>query len=175
MFFSFVLGACGAILAGGVSPNRLAGVPSAALWCVIGACTVAVWLYPFEVLRARRMSVVRNLPTILVLGLLGFGICFSNTIQAARALFGHKAASFRRTPKYGIQERVDDWRRKKYQVPLDALNVGEAAFAILGAAGTACAFARGDYIMVPFLLFYTAAFSYVVFMTILQSRQEAVC
>jgi cellulose synthase/poly-beta-1,6-N-acetylglucosamine synthase-like glycosyltransferase len=175
MFLSFLLGACGAILAGGVFRAALPGVPSTALWCVIGACTVAVWLYPLEVLRARRMSIVRNFPTVLVLGLLGFGICFSNTVEAARALFGRRTASFRRTPKYAIQERADDWRGKKYQVPLDGLNVGEAAFAIMGAAGAACAFSHGDYAMTFFLLFYTAAFSYVVFMTILQSRQEAIC
>jgi cellulose synthase/poly-beta-1,6-N-acetylglucosamine synthase-like glycosyltransferase len=174
MFFSFLLGACGAILQAGASPGKLAGVPSAALWCVIGACTVAVWLYPLEALRARRMSVVRNFPTILVLGLLGFGICFSNTVEAARALFGRKAACFRRTPKYAIQQSADEWRGKKYQVPLDGLNIMEAVFAVLGLAGTACAIFRGDYAMTLFLLFYSAAFSYVVILTVLQSRQEAI-
>jgi len=172
MFFSFLLGACGALLAADAPFRSVFGAPSTALWCVIGACALAFWVCPLTVLRARQTSILRSVPTILVLGLLGFGICFSNTIQAARALFGRRAVSFRRTPKYSIQHRADDWRGKKYQVPLDPVNLVEAGLAALGAVGTLCAFFRGDYLMTLFLLFYTAAFSFVIIMTVLQGRKE---
>jgi cellulose synthase/poly-beta-1,6-N-acetylglucosamine synthase-like glycosyltransferase len=172
MFFSFLLGACGAFLAADAPSRSVSGVPSAALWCVIGACALAYWLYPLTALRARGASILRSVPTILVLGLLGFGICFSNTIEAVRALFGRRTAPFRRTPKYAIRRRADEWRGKRYQVPLDPVNLIEAGLAATGAVGTLRALLHADYLIAFFLLFYTAAFSFVTIMTALQGRKE---
>jgi hypothetical protein len=118
------------------------------------------------------MSIAGNISTVLVLGLLGFGICFSNTIEAAKALFGRRAWSFRRTPKYAIRSKGDDWRRKTYQVPLDPLNAAEAALAVIGVVATGYAIGRGSYGVAFLLLYYAAAFSFIVIMTFLQGRRE---
>jgi cellulose synthase/poly-beta-1,6-N-acetylglucosamine synthase-like glycosyltransferase len=172
MFISFLLAAAGAFFDVRVPWTASTLLPGAAVWGAILSCTVAVWVYPLTVLRARRLNPVRNLPSLLILGLLGFGICFNNTVEAVKALLSSKAWSFRRTPKYAIRRRGDDWRGKAYQVRLDFTSVIEAALAVVGAAATTRAFVRSSYLLAPLLLFYTAAFSFVTVMTFLQGRRE---
>lgn len=147
------------------------GAVGAFAWTAIAACTVAVWMYPLTALRVRRRSIVRSLPSILVLGLLGFGTSPGNTIEAVKALLSRRAWSFRRTPKYGIRRKGDDWRGKRYQVPRDVVSLLDIALALIGIAAAGIAFARGSYVRIPLLLVYTAAFSFVAIMTWREARR----
>ncbi len=172
MFVSFLLGAATALFNVG-TPWRWPALAGAVIGSAIAASTLAPWLYPLAVLRTRRVSIVKNLPAVLVLGLLGFGICLSNTVEAVKALFSKRLWSFRRTPKYAIQQRDDDWGRKVYQVARNPLSLLEAALAVVGILAAGWAFARASYLLALPLAFYAAAFSFVVIMTLLQGRREA--
>jgi cellulose synthase/poly-beta-1,6-N-acetylglucosamine synthase-like glycosyltransferase len=173
MFLSFLLAVAGAFIAVRIPWMHPATLPGALLWCVIAACTAAVWIYPLKVLRSRRLGIVKNLPSVAVLGLLGFGICPGNTIEAVKALFSSRSWTFRRTPKYAIRRKDGDWRGKTYQIRLDFVTLMEAALAAVGAVAAAVAFARGRYALVPLLLFYAAAFSFVAVMAFAQTGREA--
>ena len=64
--------------------------------------------------------------------LLGFGISLSNSIEAGKALLSNRIWDFTRTPKYANLQKVRDWKKQKYQVPLDFTWVLELALICLG-------------------------------------------
>ena len=171
MLLSFLLTAAATFL--GVTTPWVdpIGAIGAIAWIAIAACTVAVWMYPLTALRVRGRSIVRNLPSILVLGLLGFGISPGNTIEAIKALLSRRAWTFRRTPKYGVRRRGDDWRGKRYQVPRDVVSLLDIALALVGIAAAGLAFARGSFARIPLLLVYTASFSFVAIMSCREARR----
>ena len=82
----------------------------------IMACTVAVWMYPFVSVKARGLKIRTRLPSILLLGLIGFGVSLSNTVEAGKALLSRRRWEFVRTPKYALRGVADSWKEKKYQV-----------------------------------------------------------
>jgi cellulose synthase/poly-beta-1,6-N-acetylglucosamine synthase-like glycosyltransferase len=92
-------------------------------WVLLGLmilfCTVAVWISPIVSLRIQHFSVSHNISSLLVLFLIGCGISLSNTIEAGKALLTNRNWAFRRTPKYAILQANEEWRGKRYQVPLD--------------------------------------------------------
>ena len=145
-------------------------------WILVGLmivlCTVAAWIPPIVTLRAQGLPVSRNLSSLAVLFLLGFGISISNTVEAGKALFTNRDWVFNRTPKYAIRHNREKWREMKYQVPLDFVSYLEIFFVLLGAVAISDAIWRSNFGVLLILIPYTAAYAFVSWLTIRQSWPE---
>ncbi len=174
MLAGFLLAALTAFLglgARGIGGATWAGIAFAA---AVLLCTAAGFLYPLAAIRARGKRISDCVGSIAILVLLGFGLCLSNSVEAVKALFSDRVWSFSRTPKYAIKGAPDDWRGKRYQVPVDGKVLAEFGFAFVGAAAVCSAFRGSAYALAFLLLVYAASFAFVAALSLLQSRGEGV-
>lgn len=81
---------------------------------------------------------ILQIPLLLLLSVLGSGMMV-NTGRAAWQTLRGGSAAFERTPKFGLRNRRQDWRRLRYQLALDRIVLVEMALAALN--GLTCAFA----------------------------------
>jgi cellulose synthase/poly-beta-1,6-N-acetylglucosamine synthase-like glycosyltransferase len=141
------------------------------LLAIIVICTVAPWISSIVTLKAQDLPVATNLPSLLVLFLLGWGISLANTIEAGKGLLTSHEWEFTRTPKYASLNDFGGWRSKVYQVPLDLEWAAEVLLVALGL--TAIFHAVSDFAPVSLVLLvpYTGAYAFIVAMTALQSRR----
>jgi cellulose synthase/poly-beta-1,6-N-acetylglucosamine synthase-like glycosyltransferase len=95
-----------------------------------------------------------------VLALVGTGLALSNTVAICRGLLT-RDRSFRRTPKFCIEQQGDRWAGNPYALPFEWLTLGELALAIYAAATVAIALAVKSYFAVPFLLLYVGGYGYL--------------
>lgn len=148
------------------------------IWVSLGIlivlCTISVWVAQIVVIRAQNLPILRNLWIFPILFFLGFGISLNNTIEAGKALLTNRHWAFVRTPKYAIQHRKENWRRMKYQVPLDFVAFLELAFIILGGFAIGDAIHRSNLGALLILIPYTFAYTFVLHLTFLQSRGKKV-
>jgi cellulose synthase/poly-beta-1,6-N-acetylglucosamine synthase-like glycosyltransferase len=106
---------------------------------------------------------LRYLPFLMSLGI---GMSVSNSKAVIEALLGIKT-SFKRTPKYRIENRTDRWVTKKYLrktgvMPLFELSMG-AYFVVV----VLYAFMNRNYPTIPFLMLFVIGFTYMGLMSIL--------
>jgi len=118
------------------------------------------------------MRVLRNAPSVLVLGFLGYGISISNTVEALKAFLFRDSGAFKRTPKYAIMESDGTWRDKKYQVPVDFASIVEALSISFAALSIIMAIHYLNYGLILILSIYCAAFLFVFLATLFQSGSE---
>jgi cellulose synthase/poly-beta-1,6-N-acetylglucosamine synthase-like glycosyltransferase len=146
-------------------------LPWLLLVSAIALCTLAVWLCPLVAIRARGAAIFRNIPSVLLLGMIGFGVSLSNSVEALKALFSARSWPFKRTPKYAVVRTEDDWKGKRYQVSFDVLGLLEALLAAIGIAGAFMAGAHANVGLVPVLALYAASYALVSGLTLLHSRK----
>jgi len=96
----------------------------------------------------------------------GIGLSVSNSKAVMEALLGIKS-TFKRTPKYKIENKKDRWATKKYLrrtgvMPLFELFMG-AYFALV----VLYAFINQNYPTIPFLMLFVVGFTYMGLMSIL--------
>lgn len=135
-------------------------------------CTAATWVYYVEALRAQKLSLLRNIPNLLLLGLIGYGISISNTIEVLKGLILKRRWEFKRTPKYSVKSKGDKWRDKKYHVPVDKRVLIEWAYIALGITSSYIAFITENFGIIPILAWYTTAYTFVNIFTFIQSGKE---
>jgi cellulose synthase/poly-beta-1,6-N-acetylglucosamine synthase-like glycosyltransferase len=145
-------------------------------WILLGSmilfCAIAAWVTPIASLKAQNLSVSSNFGSLLILFLLGFGISMSNTVEAGKALLTNREWTFKRTPKYAVESGRDQWRSRRYQVPLDRMALLELLLVLLGLVAMAYAISRSNFVVLLILVPYTMAYAFVFFLTIWQSQQE---
>ncbi len=103
-----------------------------------------------------------------ILIVMGTGISLSNTKAVIEGLIGRKN-DFRRTPKFCLENREDQWMASRYVLPLGWDTIGEillSAYALF-TAWVACR--QDSYYAVPFLLFYALSFGYMAALTVYHS------
>ena len=110
----------------------------------------------------------RLLPAILFVSILGAGMML-NTVRAAWQILTKKRVGFERTPKFGIQQRRQNWNRTHYQLGLDRIVFYELGFALFN--GWSCAFAVLHHNWV--IAFYAFMFSAGLLFTSGLSLQQA--
>jgi hypothetical protein len=125
-------------------------------------------------LKIQNFSLARNLASLLVLVLLSLGISLSNLREAVKALFSNRTWEFARTPKYADLENLQDWKKKKYQVPVDVIWIFELLFIVLGFWAIGAAIRQSNYLMLLILVPFTASYGFVMVLSILQSRKARV-
>lgn len=150
--------------------------PSFLVWSLAGMlivlCTIAAWIPPLVALKTQRLSSWRVFSSIVILFFLGFGVSLSNTIQAGKALFSNKNWAFKRTPKYAVRSGIEKWSNKRYQVSLDYVSLIELFFVCLGGISIGYSIWNSKFGILLILIPYTAAYTFVFSLTILQSRQN---
>ena len=131
----------------------------------LGPPTMYLWaqrsLYPDWISR------MRDFPLLV---LLGMGLSLSNTRAIYRAVT-RRSDSFRRTPKFSLEGRLDDWRGSRYALASDWLAVGEALAGLYALLGIAIALYHGNLFAIPFLTLYVVGFGYVSSLTIKHSAR----
>jgi cellulose synthase/poly-beta-1,6-N-acetylglucosamine synthase-like glycosyltransferase len=155
-----------------VTANNLHNLTWGVLDVMILLSMVAAWLSPLVTLKLQKLSIRKNLPSLLVLFLLGSGISVSNTIEAIKALFTNREWEFKRTPKYANVKGKQGWRNRSYQVPLDFVILLELASACLGIIATIVAILQAHYAVLVILIPYTTAYIFIALLTYQQSRPQ---
>ncbi len=105
-----------------------------------------------------------------ILMMIGTGIAVNNTRAWLEAVLGIQS-SFKRTPKYGIEDRRDKLKeRLKYLVPMDKLVFLEIFMGLYCVACIYFAFAQDRLFVVPFMVLYAGGFFYVSYHSFLESK-----
>jgi cellulose synthase/poly-beta-1,6-N-acetylglucosamine synthase-like glycosyltransferase len=102
----------------------------------------------------------RMLASMPVLALIGTGLALSNTVAIVRGLLAHDR-TFKRTPKFHIEGRGDQWAGNRYALSFEWIVVGELLLALYALVAVAVAVAVGNYFAVPFLLLYVGGYGYI--------------
>ena len=146
------------------------------IWSVliltVAGCAAAPWVSAILVLKIQHLAVRRNLISLLVLFLIGYGVSLSNTIEAGKALLTNRKWAFARTPKYATTDNKGEWKTKQYQVPLNPTWLLEFGLVVLGALAVDYAARHSNFGILLFLVPYTSAYAFVFSLTILQSRNR---
>jgi hypothetical protein len=95
----------------------------------------------------------RQLPSILFLTILGSGMVL-NTVRAALQIFWGRKMVFERTPKFGIENKKQDWSQNRYQSHFDFIVVAELLFALWNAQTVWLAMQSGNVL----ISFYSGIF-----------------
>jgi cellulose synthase/poly-beta-1,6-N-acetylglucosamine synthase-like glycosyltransferase len=145
------------------------------IWAIllpfIVLCTLAPWASTLTTLKAQGFSLLKQVPTLLVLLLLGFGLSLSNTYEAYKALFSNRLWEYTRTPKYADLQNRQDWSTKRYQTAMDSLWLGELFFMFLGLLAMGSAIHIGNYSVLLILVPFTLSYGFIFLFSILQSRK----
>jgi cellulose synthase/poly-beta-1,6-N-acetylglucosamine synthase-like glycosyltransferase len=144
------------------------------LLTAIVVCFFAPWISMIASLKAQNLSISRNLISMLLTFLIGFGLSSNNTIEAGKALFTNRVWDFTRTPKYADKKNEPNWKKKNYQVQLDFSWMMELALICLGGVSIGIGVRNSNTGALVFLVPYTAAYILVFSLTLLQSRKEKV-
>lgn len=153
--------------------NMLHNLSWGALDALILLCMVAAWISPLVSLKLQKLSIRKNLSSLMIMFLLGSGISVSNTIEAFKALFTNRSWEFKRTPKYAYVQGKEGWQNRRYQVPLDFVFLLELSSVILGIIASVFAILRAHYAVLAILIPYTASYIFVALLTLQQSRPQA--
>jgi cellulose synthase/poly-beta-1,6-N-acetylglucosamine synthase-like glycosyltransferase len=114
---------------------------------------------------------VKYLPVVMAIGI---GLAVNNAKAVIEALFGD-AGEFKRTPKYGIERRQDEWQGKKYHQSMPIQPLVELALGLYFTVTVLYALANGIYGTLPFLVLFQFGFLYMGLMSIVQQlRDDAV-
>jgi len=146
------------LMAGAFPIRTLQNLIWGILFPLVILCMVAPWMSSLYTLKVQNLSPGRNLMTLFVLLLLGFGLSLSNTIEAGKALLTDRIWDFNRTPKYANLKNKQEWRRKRYQVSTDLLWILELLFLLAGLLTIGIALKSSNLpvllVMLPFVLGY---------------------
>ena len=99
----------------------------------------------------------RQIALMPILIALGMGITVNNVRAVIEALAG-VPSGFNRTPKYDLRRSGDEWRGKRYRVPVNAWPLLELALGAWTGAALVYSVWHGQWLAAPFLLLYTAGF-----------------
>ena len=122
----------------------------------------SLYLFSQRILYRDWKSRIKYLPFLMCLGT---GIAVNNTKAVLEALFDIKSG-FIRTPKYGIQKKGENWKNKRYAIPLNAISILELCLGLYSLCGLLMFLFFSKYLVSPFLLIYTAGFFYVFFLSV---------
>ncbi len=105
------------------------------------------------------MKEILLLPALIALGV---GLSINNARAVLEAIFNHES-EFKRTPKYGIENKSQSWRSCRYMPLKSFLPLIEIAFGIYFSYFVWYAFVHGQYLTLPFLIMFQVGFLYVAF------------
>ncbi|MGD9183644.1 MAG: hypothetical protein PVG15_19320, partial [Desulfobacterales bacterium] len=132
------------------------------LLCLATFGPSSLYLFSQRVLYRDWKSRIKYLPLLMCLGT---GIAVNNTKAVLEALLGIESG-FIRTPKYGIQNKGESWKSKRYSIPLSSISILEFFLGLYSLSGLLMFLLFSKYLVSPFLLIYTSGFFYVFFLSV---------
>jgi hypothetical protein len=110
------------------------------------------------------MKEILLLPALIALGV---GLSINNARAVLEAVFNHQS-EFKRTPKYGIENKSQTWRSCRYMPLKSLLPIIEIGFAIYFSYFVWYAVAHEQYFTLPFLVMFQCGFLYVALSSLAQ-------
>ena len=110
------------------------------------------------------MKDILLLPALIALGV---GLSLNNARAVLEAVFNHES-EFKRTPKYGIENKSQDWRSCRYMPLKSLLPLVEIGFAIYFSYVVWYALVHEQYFTLPFLVMFQCGFLYVALSSLAQ-------
>ena len=110
------------------------------------------------------MKEILLLPALIALGV---GLSINNARAVLEAIFNHES-EFKRTPKYGIENKTQVWRSCRYMPLKSLLPLIEVGFAIYFTYFVWHALVHGHYLTLPFLIMFQVGFLYVALCSLAQ-------
>ena len=114
-------------------------------------------------------SYVKYIPVALALGA---GLAVNNSKAVLEAVFG-KQSEFRRTPKFALKSRKENWRSRSYVSSKEVTAILELALGLFFLLQTFYALYKGYIGWLPFLLLLQFGFIYVSLFSIIHSSRRA--
>jgi hypothetical protein len=112
----------------------------------------------------RWTSRLKYLPFLMSIGI---GLAVNNARAVIEALSGRQT-EFARTPKYGIENRQDDWSDKKYKQTMAWQPLIEVGLGLYFTATVFYALSNQIYGSLPFLILFQVGFLYTGLLSLLQ-------
>jgi cellulose synthase/poly-beta-1,6-N-acetylglucosamine synthase-like glycosyltransferase len=98
---------------------------------------------------------------------IGIGLCVNNSRAVIEAIFG-KHSEFARTPKYGIEQKSDEWVGKRYHQTVGVQPMIELALGLYFTWTVFYALTNQIYPTLPFLMLFQIGFLYTGLLSIFQ-------
>jgi len=111
-------------------------------------------------------SRLRYIPFNLALGI---GLSVNNAKAVLEAILNH-TSEFKRTPKYGIEKKTDEWRNKKYVHQMNWITFVEISLGIYFSIALSYVIEQQIYISIPFMILFQIGYFYMAFMGLFQTR-----
>jgi cellulose synthase/poly-beta-1,6-N-acetylglucosamine synthase-like glycosyltransferase len=109
----------------------------------------------------------KRLPLMMALGI---GLSLNNTHAVLEGLFG-RDVEFVRTPKHGVTNNEDNWKKKKnYKTAKNMATVLEVLFGLYFVFTIGLAAYTGSWMSIPFLVLFMVGFLYVGLLSLYQAR-----
>ncbi|MFI5322177.1 MAG: cellulose synthase family protein [Thermodesulfobacteriota bacterium] len=124
-----------------------------------------VLFYIITVREVHGMNWLRYLRYVPLAISVGVGMAVNNSKAVLEALFGINS-EFRRTPKFAVTSRSDNWRTRSYVASKEMTAVIEVIIGILFSLQTVFAIYTGHYGWVPFLVLIQFGFLYTGLLSI---------
>ena len=138
------------------------------LFCAATLSVVNFYAVSERALRVDWLAHMRYVPVVMAVGI---GLCVNNT----RAVLGARTdcgTPFRRTAKYGVVRRGDDWLTKRYRQSTIGQPVVELALGLYFTVGVVCAASSGLFAPLPFLMLFQAGFLYTGLQSVFQQSSK---
>ncbi len=133
-------------------------------WC----STIPIGLYYTVSQREAGETWLKKICYIPLIMALGIGLSVNNGRGVLEAILG-KRSGFMRTPKYRIETKNDNWKKKLYRVRVsDLMTFTELALGFYFLSAVIFAIVFEVYDAVPFLCLFVSGFFYVSFLSVYQ-------
>jgi cellulose synthase/poly-beta-1,6-N-acetylglucosamine synthase-like glycosyltransferase len=126
-------------------------------------------LISFYLLSEKEIAILRGQPARIPWGMLrrlplvlsvGIGLCVNQSRAVYEAVMGRET-EFVRTPKHGINGKLQSWSSKKYKAAKSLTPFIECGLALYFTVAMVIAFQRGHYLSMPFIGLFLFGFAYV--------------
>ena len=134
------------------------------LFCAATLSVVNFYTVSQRALRTDWIAQLRYIPAVMAVGI---GLSVNNTRAVLGARVGPEM-TFRRTAKYGVIRRGDEWLTKRYRQATVAQPVVELGLGLYFTAGVVYAASSGLLAPLPFLMLFQAGFLYTGLQSLLQ-------
>lgn len=112
----------------------------------------------------------KQIPYLPLLMSLGIGLSINNARAVIEAMFNY-TTEFKRTPKYNIENRQENWQNKKYHVEFKLQPFIELAIGCYFIISMIELLSKGIFVSIPFFLLFQFGFIYIGAMSLLQRKE----
>ena len=134
------------------------------LFCAATLSVVNFYMVSQRALRTDWISQLRYIPAVMAVGI---GLSVNNTRAVLGARLGRRAP-FKRTAKFGVVGRSDEWLTKRYRQAAVGQPSVELALGIYFTVGIVYAVSSGLLAPLPFLMLFQAGFLYTGLQSLVQ-------